>query len=246
MNNFKKERGWVLPRGSWVLVGRYQERIHTKVGEKSSTPYLCITLPWATQYQPKCTLASFPKWCLSQVKCLGVESTAHATFTPSDAAGEGSASGVPISQQAQSNLTKHSRSQSALLVPHLHASMWPSSQPRAALLVCPHHHILGWPHTPCPVPPRNAHKFWLYQTLPAKNSHPKNPFNSCLHPLTKGSVPGPNKKPIPVSASQVPWDGHKTQQSPLGTTSTSRVTFPFPKILMVVAAPCPFQRGNLG
>lgn len=74
----------------------------------------------------------------------------------------------------------------------------------------------------------------------------KKPFNSCLHPLTKGSVPGPNKKPIPVSASQVPWDGHKTQQSPLGTTSTSRVTFPFPNILMVVAAPCPFQRGNLG
>lgn len=75
---------------------------------------------------------------------------------------------------------------------------------------------------------------------------PEKPFNSCLHPLTKGSVPGPNKNPIPVSASQEPWDGHKIQQSPLGTTSTCRVTFSFTKILMVVAAPCLFQKGNLG
>lgn len=65
-------------------------------------------------------------------------------------------------------------------------------------------------------------------------------FNSCLHPLTVGSVPGPNKNPIPVSASQVPWDGNKIQYSPLGTTSTSRVTLSFPTVLMVVAAPCPF------
>lgn len=152
----------------------------------------------------------------------------------------------PCSQQAQSNLSKHSRSQSTLLVCPLHASTGPSLQLRAALLLCPPI-TSGGDHAPPILCSPDMHtSFDFTKHCQQWTLTPNKPFNSCLHPLTKGSVPGPNKNAIPVSASQVPWDGHKAQQSPLGTTSTSRVTFPFPKILMVVAAPCLFQRGNSG
>lgn len=72
--------------------------------------------------------ASFPKGCLCQVKCPGVESTAPATFTPSDAADEGSASGVPMPTTGSEQPDKTQQGQSTLLVPHLHTSTRPSAQ----------------------------------------------------------------------------------------------------------------------
>lgn len=157
------------------------------------------------------------------MKCLCVEGTARATSTPSDALVRAQPVVSPRPQQAQSNLTKYSRSQSALLVPHLH----PSSELPSCCV--PTITSRGDHAPPILSPPDMPTSFDFTKHCQQWTLNPQKPFNLCSHPLTKGSVLGPNKKPIPVSASQAPWDGHKTQQSPLGTTSTSRVTFPFPE-----------------
>lgn len=144
-----------------------------------------------------------------------MEGTAHATFAPSDATGEGSASGAPMpttGSEPPDKIQREPKHPAGASPPA--CDLHPSPELPSSYVPT----IASWgDHAPPRLcPPEMPTSFDFTKHCQQRTLTPKNPFNSCLHPPQRALPQGQTRSPSLFLPAKHPGMAIKPNRASLG------------------------------